>query len=119
MTDDQQRRRFRSATVTLGGAALIAAGLSGCSALTGDSDYAETCVDDATNTRVTEDNCDRPYSGYGPRYSWFYVPFVAGALPGYGASMNGLTGASRSKPGSGSISRGGFGGKTGGGSFGG
>ena len=119
MTNNQQGRRFRSATVTLGGAAIIAAGLSGCSLLGGDSDYAQTCVDDATNTRVTEDNCDRPYAGYGPRYSWFYVPFVAVALPGYGSSMNGLTGGTKSAPSSGSVSRGGFGSHSGGGSVGG
>lgn len=117
MTEKGQRKRFRSATVTLGGAALIAVGLTSCSSGT---EYAQACVDENTKVRVEEDKCDRGYGGVGPRYSWFYVPNTAGALPGVGQSMSGLQGGSFSAPSTGSsISRGGFGGKTGGGSFGG
>ena len=67
-------RRMRSAAVTLGLTALVAASLTGCSA--GDQpDYAAICVDPQTQTRTNDENCkdNREYHGSGSGFFWFYM----------------------------------------------
>ena len=112
---------YRSSAVILGGAALLAAGLSGCSAIAQDgseyeSEYAQTCMETTTQLRADDYNCDTNRSGYG----WYYLPFRAsngGVVPGVGSRLSGGS-TSLGDVGGGSVSRGGFGARSGG-SFGG
>lgn len=115
--------RRRSAVVTVGAVALVAASLSGCS--TG-PDYRAVCVDRTTSKRVADRDCDSTGSGGGGAgRGWYYVrsgsraPAVGGDATG--GSFDLPSGASAARGGvsakGGTISRGGFGG--GHGSFGG
>lgn len=117
MTDQLQRspvtvRRFRSTSVSVGGVALLAAFLTGCSS---SDDYAQTCVDKSTNLRVPDDDC---VAG-SPRYGWYYIPGRVGAIPAIGSSISSAGGSFASPPSGSSVTRGGFGGSRGGFSLGG
>lgn len=81
--------RRRSVSVTVGAIALVTASLSGCSEA--DYDYAGVCVDQATGTRVADDQCDddRSHGFYGGR-GWYYVP-RGGVAPAVGQQATGGT----------------------------
>lgn len=68
---------MRSAGITLGLTALVAATLTGCSSDDDDetADYAAICVDPQTETRVDDNNCkdEREYHGSGAGFFWFYM----------------------------------------------
>lgn len=66
---------MRSAGITLGLTALVAATLTGCSTDDDTADYAAICVDPQTETRVDDDNCkdEREYHGSGAGFFWFYM----------------------------------------------
>lgn len=70
----EPRRRMRSAAVTLGLTALMAAWLTGCSSEE-PKDYAAICVNPQTEERVPDDDCvdDREYRGSGGGFFWFYM----------------------------------------------
>ncbi|MFI5730068.1 hypothetical protein ACIA49_08125 [Kribbella sp. NPDC051587] len=65
---------MRSAGITLGLTALVAATLTGCSS-DDTADYAAICVDPQTETRVDDSNCkdEREYHGSGAGFFWFYM----------------------------------------------
>lgn len=71
--DARPTTRRRSASVTLGIAAVLAATLSGCSAGADDDveyDYGAVCADRQTELRVNDDDdCDDRGS-----YAWYYIP---------------------------------------------
>jgi len=75
------RRRMRSAGISLGLTALVAASLTGCSN-DEPADYAAICVNPQTQERVNDDDCDtdREYSGTGSGFFWFYMATRAGGL---------------------------------------
>ncbi|MGB3673418.1 MAG: hypothetical protein WA988_03150 [Candidatus Nanopelagicales bacterium] len=104
----------RSAAVALGGAALLSTALAGCAT---ESDYAQVCVDQRTQQRINETDCEPGSPRYGTTAGWFYIP-RGGAIPGIGSSISSSSG-SFSAPTSGSVNRGGFGSSRGGFSFGG
>ncbi|MDX6260808.1 MAG: hypothetical protein QOH84_2496 [Kribbellaceae bacterium] len=89
---DKARRRMRSAGITLGLTALVAASLTGCSS--GDdekADYAAICVDPETQQRADDDKCkdDREYHGSGAGFFWFYMATRGGFLvPPIGGRYN-------------------------------
>jgi hypothetical protein len=66
---------MRSAGITLGLTALVAATLTGCSSDDDTADYAAICVDPQTETRVDDSNCkdEREYHGSGAGFFWFYM----------------------------------------------
>jgi hypothetical protein len=68
---DTPRRRMRSVSVAIGVTAVAAAALSGC---TSTQDYDAVCIDEDTQERVSDYNCDdySPSSG-GSTYVWYYV----------------------------------------------
>ncbi|TCC59496.1 hypothetical protein E0H73_22955 [Kribbella pittospori] len=72
---------MRSAGVTLGLTALVAASLTGCSN-NSQPDYAAICVDPQTQTRSDDENCkdDREYHGSGAGFFWFYMATRGGGL---------------------------------------
>jgi hypothetical protein len=128
---------MRSAQVTLGLTALMAASLTGCAAEEEQPDYAAICVDPQTQTRTEDDNCtdEREYHGSGAGFFWFYmatrgnafVPPVGGqynvangtyTVPRTGSPTVRRGGLDRSGGDIGTITRGGFG-KSGHGSSGG
>ncbi|TCC53576.1 hypothetical protein E0H75_07790 [Kribbella capetownensis] len=81
---------MRSAGVTLGLTALVAASLSGCSS-NSQPDYAAICVDPQTQTRSDDENCkdDREYHGSGAGFFWFYMATRGGGLvPPIGGRYN-------------------------------
>jgi hypothetical protein len=86
----------------LAAAFLGLAGVGAASAIGGGDDYDRYCVDARTDTRVTDERCDRE-GGY---YNWYYLNRGSRA-PGVGEHMSG---GSYTVP-----SRGGFGGTGGGG----
>lgn len=90
----------RSASVTVSLAALVAAGLTGCSS---GPDYQGVCVDPQTQRRIEDDNCKSNSSGTGGR--WLYFSNGSQA-PAIGERASG--GTSQVPHGS-SVSRGGFG----------
>lgn len=129
------RRRYRSAGVALGGAALLAAGLAGCASDSGDysdeeADYAQVCVNESTGERVEDAGCDDPAYRSTHGLAWFFIPAIVGGMGGRGGLAGGSgvvppvgasalsSGGSFTEPKSGSVSRGGFGSR-GSGSFGG
>jgi hypothetical protein len=84
------KRRMRSAGITLGLTALVAASLTGC-ARDEQPDYAAICVDPQTQTRTDDGNCkdDREYHGSGAGFFWFYMATRAGGLvPPIGGRYN-------------------------------
>jgi hypothetical protein len=81
---------MRSAGVTLGLTALVAASLSGCSN-GGQPDYAAICVDPQTEQRADDANCkdNREYHGSGAGFFWFYMATRGGGLvPPIGGRYN-------------------------------
>ncbi len=87
----QPRRRMRSAGVTLGLTALVAASLTGCSNDNDQPDYAAICVDPQTQERASDDNCkdEREYHGSGAGFFWFYMATRGGAfVPPIGGRYN-------------------------------
>ncbi|MBB2985261.1 tRNA-dihydrouridine synthase [Terracoccus luteus] len=87
--------RRRSALVSVGTVALVTVGLSGCSNQA-DYDYAGVCVDQKTNTRVSDDRCDsRQTTGFHGGYGWYYVPRGV-AAPKVGQAASGGTTTPRS-----------------------
>ena len=125
----------RSKAVPLALTALLAASLTGCGGDEDPDNYA-ICVDPDTQQRVDDDRCDDGGSGGGGGFAWLYfgginggrsypVPPVGGSYTGSGGTLTKPTGTTRlggiSKSGgevfkgSSSVSRGGFGGKFGGG----
>ncbi|MDX6250616.1 MAG: hypothetical protein QOF10_3976 [Kribbellaceae bacterium] len=86
----EPRRRMRSAGITLGLTALVAASLSGCSN-DDQPDYAAICVDPQTEQRTDDGNCkdDREYHGSGAGFFWFYMATRGGGLvPPIGGRYN-------------------------------
>ncbi|MGR7001942.1 hypothetical protein ACU686_34465 [Yinghuangia aomiensis] len=105
-------RRLRSATVAATLTLTLASALTACSSKgSKKSDYAEICVHRATMMRVADSLCLTDVTGV---YGWYYLPRKSGksenALPDSGSSVNSGGGGTFVRPGSGSISRGGFGG---------
>src|SRR5262245_20743429 len=95
---DIPRRRMRSASVAIGVTAVAAAALSGCSS---SPDYNAVCMDDKTQQRVSDDQCDDSGT-YGSSYRWYYL--ARGAVrPSIGSRVSG---GSTVEP-AGSVARGG------------
>lgn len=124
-----RRKRMRSAQVTLGLTALMAASLTGCAGEEEQPDYAAICVDPQTQTRADDDDCtdEREYHGSGAGFFWFYmatrgnafVPPVGGqynvangtyTVPRTGSPTVRRGGLDRGGGDIGTITRGGFGG---------
>jgi hypothetical protein len=87
----EQRRRMRSAGITLGLTALVAASLTGCSKDDDQADYAAICVDPQTQERTDDGNCkdNREYHGSGAGFFWFYMATRGGGLvPPIGGRYN-------------------------------
>ncbi|WP_425955676.1 hypothetical protein [Xylanimonas sp. McL0601] len=124
----QSPRRMRSASVTLGVTALVAAALTGCSPA---ADNRAVCVDPATQKRVADASCDDSrgdYTGGGTGgYYWYYLrsgsraPAVGGSYATSGGTFDshalsgtttrgGVSSDGGSVSGSDGVSRGGFGG---------
>jgi hypothetical protein len=86
------KRRMRSAKVTLGLTALMAASLTGCASEEEQPDYAAICVDPQTQTRTDDDNCtddEREYHGSGGGFFWFYMATRGNAfVPPVGGRYN-------------------------------
>ena len=83
---DTQHTQRRSASVTVGVAAVLVATLSGCSASAEEEEYeyGAVCVDQQTQQRVgDDDDCDD-----GPSYGWYYVP-VGTVAPAVGETASG------------------------------
>ncbi|MBB6565015.1 hypothetical protein [Kribbella sandramycini] len=79
---------MRSAGITLGLTALVAAAFTGCSSDDDQPDYAAICVEPQTQTRVDDDECkdERDYQGSGAGFFWFYMATRSGAhVPAVGA----------------------------------
>jgi len=102
---------MRSAGVTLGLTALVAASLTGCSS-NSQPDYAAICVDPQTQTRSDDENCkdDREYHGSGAGFFWFYMATRGGGLvPPIGGRYNAAQGTyTIPRTGSPTIKRGGI-----------
>lgn len=84
-------RRMRSAGITLGLTALVAASLTGCSNDDDQPEYAAICVDPQTEQRTDDSNCkdDREYHGSGAGFFWFYMATRGGGLvPPIGGRYN-------------------------------
>lgn len=64
-------RRMRSVTVAAGFTAALA--LAACSSEP-EPTHNRICVDQETQIRVEDDDCDDDRVGVGPRYMWFYYP---------------------------------------------
>ncbi|TCM51491.1 hypothetical protein [Kribbella sp. VKM Ac-2568] len=85
------KRRMRSAGITLGLTALVAASLTGCSNDEDQPDYAAICVDPQTQERTDDGNCkdDREYHGSGAGFFWFYMATRGNAfVPPIGGRYN-------------------------------
>lgn len=91
-----QRRRMRSAAVSIGLTALMAASLTGCSSDDDETaDYAAICVNPETQERIDDSNCrdDREYNGSGAGFFWFYMATRGGAfVPPIGGRYSAGTG---------------------------
>ncbi|WP_233712091.1 hypothetical protein [Kribbella turkmenica] len=122
------RRRMRSAQVTLGLTALVAASLTGCSTDDDTPDYAAICVDPQSQVRTQDEDCkdETEYRGSGAGFFWFYmatagrgfVPPIGGryntahgtyTIPRAGSPTIRRGGLDRSGGNIGTITRGGFG----------
>ena len=73
-------RRLRSVAITLGAVPLLATGLTGCGSDDDDYDYSAVCVDQATQQRVDDDECDD--DGRDGVHGWYFIPvgFYAGGI---------------------------------------
>lgn len=73
---------MRSAGITLGLTALVAASLTGCSTEEEQPDYAAICVDPQTEQRTNDENCtdEREYHGSGAGFFWFYMATRGGGI---------------------------------------
>jgi len=83
---DAQHTQRRSASVTIGVAAVLVATLSGCSASAEEEEYeyGAVCVDQNTQQRVGDDeDCDE-----GPSYGWYYLS-VGSLAPAVGETASG------------------------------
>jgi hypothetical protein len=101
---------MRSAGITLGLTALVAASLTGCSS-DDQPDYAAICVDPQTEQRTDDGNCkdDREYHGSGAGFFWFYMATRGGGLvPPIGGRYNTAQGSFTTPAGSPTIKRGGL-----------
>lgn len=96
---DVPGRRMRSMSVAIGVTAVAAAALSGCSST---PDYNAVCMDDRTQQRVSDDQCDNNSGTYGSYYRWYYLPRGT-RLPSMGSRVSG---GSTTEP-AGSVNRGG------------
>lgn len=120
---DISRRRMRSVSVAIGVTAVTAAALSGC---TSSPDYNAVCIDDATQQRVEDYECDDDSGTYGSTYRWYYlsgnqrVPSVGSRVSGgstvrpagsAGRGGQSSSGGSYTDSGSSSHDYGGFGGR--------
>lgn len=95
MTESKSRRRMRSAGITLGLTALVAASLTGCSSDDDQADYAAICVDPQTQERTDDDKCkdEREYHGSGAGFFWFYMATRGGGfVPPIGGRYNAADG---------------------------
>ncbi|MEU8134039.1 hypothetical protein [Streptodolium elevatio] len=115
-------RRLRSATVAAATTLSLACALAACgggSKGSKKSDYSEVCVHRQSMMRVADNLCLTDRTNV---YSWYYIPRKTGkqenAVPSEGSSYTG-TGGTFTRPNSGSVTRGGFGGSGGDGSSGG
>lgn len=84
----------RSTSVTLGVTALLAAGLTGCGGSSGD-DVNAVCVDQQTQQRVDDDQCDNdPDNGSiaGSPFLWYFLG-RASAVPAFGVPIVGYAGS--------------------------
>jgi uncharacterized membrane protein YgcG len=119
------RRRMRSASVTLGVTALVAASLTGCAP---EADNRAICVDPETTERVDDDLCDEDDDDYhgsatgtGGGHYWYYVR-AGSRAPAVGSSyattsgtfdsstLRGSTAKGGVSADGGTVTRGGFGG---------
>ncbi|HEU4948462.1 MAG TPA: hypothetical protein VFT31_15030 [Kribbella sp.] len=108
---------MRSAGITLGLTALVAASLTGCSTGEDTPDYAAICVDPQTQERTDDANCtdDREYHGSGGGFFWFYmatrgnavVPPVGGRYS-TGSGTYSVAGARNPQGGTATVQRGGL-----------
>lgn len=87
------RLNKKSTSVVLGMSAVIAAGLTGCdaSALGADvgKDYAQVCVDKATQKRLEDQKCKEDGGG-SHAHGWTYIPLYRGAasqVPPVGSAL--------------------------------
>ncbi|NUT33897.1 MAG: hypothetical protein HOV79_12575 [Hamadaea sp.] len=109
----------RSRTITFSGAVLAAVLASACAVGDVDDDdygsggggdeYAELCMDSATEIIVDDDRCESGSGGH----RWIYYP-IGAVLPVIGAKA--IKGYALSAPAGSTITRGGFGGRVVGGS---
>lgn len=91
---------MRSAQVAIGVTAMAAATLTGCSS---EPDYDAVCIDEQTQERVSDYECDDDDGSYGgSTYVWYYLR-SGQRIPSVGTYVSG---GSTSKP-SGSVQRGG------------
>jgi hypothetical protein len=82
---------MRSAKVTLGLTALVAASLSGCSSGDDQPDYAAICVDPQSQARTQDEDCkdETEYRGSGSGFFWFYMATRGNAfVPPVGGRYN-------------------------------
>jgi hypothetical protein len=121
----QIRRRSKAVPITV--AALLGSGLlAGCGS--NDKAYDQVCVDNKTNTRIADARCDENNNANGTTggagSSWYYIgrggpygPPPIGSPPAGGSRFAPSDGKSFSgvpdTGGTGTVSRGGFGGKSG------
>jgi hypothetical protein len=88
--------RRKSATVTLGVTALLAAGLTGCASNGGSAteevDYQAVCVDQATEQRIEDEYCDTGGQRYhgGGIAAWYFLSRGLG-YPRMGGKVTGGT----------------------------
>lgn len=92
-------RRLRSASVTLGLTALVAAGLTGCapgaqagSGASAEADNQAICVDPETEERVDDDLCEDDDHGgsHAGLYAWYFLS-RGSTLPSVGSRYSGGT----------------------------
>lgn len=82
---DTPRRRMRSVSVAIGVTAVAAAALSGC---TSSQDYDAVCIDEDTEERVSDYNCDDYSPSSGSTYVWYYVN-SSRRIPSIGSRVSG------------------------------
>lgn len=91
--------RRASMAVAIGVTAVLAAAMTGCSAVdTGTdvkSDYAQVCKDSSTNKRLPDDQCNERSS---PSAAWYFLPMYHGANSHVPAVGQPLAGGETSKP---------------------
>ena len=65
-------RRLRSVAITLGAVPLLATGLTGCGS-DDEAEYSAVCVDQTTQQRVDDDECDDD-NDRGGVHGWYFFP---------------------------------------------